>query len=204
MGASLLFSNPSPSRPRAASLARFHCTQPAYHSSYNDNEVVGAYKQACGISLLPLRTSVRGPAPPFPSDGETDWLDEVLTMFKAQVLFREFEVKGPGDRLLVYAMLYISLCLTKLDKVKTKSDGLKAMNTLALEQFTIPGDSGFALGAFMNGPKDRSEGDSFRSYIRQVREEIGIRMCERVFPTEDGPTKWWLAFSKKKFLNMKL
>lgn len=35
--------------------------QPAYHSSLNEIEGV---RIACGCSILPLKTTVRGPAPP--------------------------------------------------------------------------------------------------------------------------------------------
>lgn len=78
-------------------------------------------------ALLPLRTRTRGPAytlPPLPSgtsdldvdpDSESyDPLDEVLSLFRANTFFRNFEIKGPADRLLIYGILFVSECLGKI------------------------------------------------------------------------------------------
>ncbi|KAI9838472.1 MAG: Actin- protein 2/3 complex subunit 3 [Sclerophora amabilis] len=79
------------------------------------------------FALLPLRTRTRGPAytlPPLPSgvsdldidpDSESyDPLDEVLSLFRANTFFRNFEIKGPADRLLIYGILFVSDCLGKV------------------------------------------------------------------------------------------
>ncbi len=50
----------------------------------------------------------RGPAA---STSDTDVIDEALAFFRANVLFRSFEVKGASDKLLVYLTLYIGSCL---------------------------------------------------------------------------------------------
>ena len=82
---------------------------------------------AGNIALLPLRTRTRGPAyalPPLPAstaaidvdpDSESyDPLDEVLSLFRANTFFRNFEIKGPADRLLIYGILFVSECLGKV------------------------------------------------------------------------------------------
>ena len=77
---------------------------PAYHSAFN--AVAGA-PDVCGCVLLPLAagTKARGPAP---CDApETDIVDEALATFRANVMFRSFEVQGPADRLLAYLTLFI-------------------------------------------------------------------------------------------------
>ena len=44
-----------------------------------------------------------------------------------------------------------------------------------------------------------------QQYLQQVRQETGLRVCERVFNTPDGkPSKWWLCFTKKKFMDKSL
>lgn len=75
-----------------------------------------------------------------------DILDEALEYFKANVLFRTFEVKGAGtsrlsvlrsifflillaDILLIYSTLYISQCLGKI-KGRNKSDATKQLFSL--------------------------------------------------------------------------
>ena len=55
-----------------------------------------------------------------------DIIDEILGFFKANVLFKHFEVKGGVDRVLIYLILYTTQCLQKLEKSTTPIDGLKA------------------------------------------------------------------------------
>lgn len=44
-----------------------------------------------------------------------------------------------------------------------------------------------------------------RQYLQQLRQETGVRVCEKVFSTEDGrPSKWWLCFAKKRFMDKAL
>lgn len=79
------------------------------------------------FALLPLRTRFRGPAytlpqlPPGTSDLDVDpesesydALDEVITLFRANTFFRNFEIRGPADRLLIYGILFVSECLGKI------------------------------------------------------------------------------------------
>merc|ERR1712137_925596 len=81
-----------------------------YHSSYN--EVQGC-RQMCNMSILPLRTKYKGPAPPLKED-KPDVIDEALRFFKANVLFRNYEVKGPADRVLLWLTYYAKCCLRRL------------------------------------------------------------------------------------------
>jgi actin related protein 2/3 complex, subunit 3 len=79
--------------------------------------------------LLPLRTRTRGPAytlplldpsqipasqSPEPDSESYDALDEVLSLFRANTFFRNFEIQGPADRLLIYGILFVSECLGKV------------------------------------------------------------------------------------------
>lgn len=85
------------------------------------------YHQVGNFPLLPLRTRVRGPAytlppvsnlpasqSPEPDDESYDALDEVLSLYRANVLFRNFEIQGPPDRLLVYGILWCGEVLSKV------------------------------------------------------------------------------------------
>ena len=96
-----------------------------YHSSMNDVEV----QQVCGCSMLPIKTGTRGPAPLLAESSEQpDIIDEVLGFFKANVLFKQYEVKGGADRLLIYLTLYITQCLQRLEKCPTSVEGIKALH----------------------------------------------------------------------------
>ena len=69
---------------------------PAYHSKMAGQE--GDLDEACGCTILPLKTQTRGPAPiQADSEGE-DIIDEVIKYFRPNSLFRNFEVKGGAAR----------------------------------------------------------------------------------------------------------
>jgi actin related protein 2/3 complex subunit 3 len=172
----------------------------AYHSSFND----WTGPQACGCAILPLKTKVRGPAPQAKPD-DRDIIDEVLEYFKPNVLFRTFEVKGPADRVLLYLTFYVHLCLLRIErkKINTKAEADKMLFTLAQEQSTLtaPGESGFILGGYVPAPQSNSEKETWINYMKQAREELGLRLAPLVFQDSDGPSKFWMQFVKRKFLN---
>lgn len=68
---------------------------PAYHSTYNEEPNV---RQIASMSLLPIRTKTRGPAPPPVDPSRPDIVDEAIDLFRANTLFRNYEIKGPADR----------------------------------------------------------------------------------------------------------
>jgi hypothetical protein len=95
--------------------------------------------------LLPLRTRTRGPAyvlpalPPSESDLDIDpnsesydCIDEILSLFRANVLFRNFEIKGPADRMLIYGILFLSECLGKVKPTMTARDAEKVCHSYKL------------------------------------------------------------------------
>lgn len=109
------------------------------------------------------------------------------------------------DRVLIYITLYITECLKKLQRCSNKAQGNQEMYSLAISKFDIPGEAGFPLNAMYARPASAQEGDLMRQYLLQLRQEIGARVCEKVFSTEDGkPSKWWLCFAKKKFMEKSL
>jgi len=171
---------------------------PVQHSKFNQNQC----RAISSISILPLKTQFKGPAPPGTAN-EEDIIDETMSYFKANVLFRVFEVKGTADRLMVYLTLYLSQCLRKITG-KNKADADKLLFTLALENFPIPGDAKFVLGGLVTAPSSRQDADFLRQYLTQCRQELGKRIVNLVYKDATRQDKWWMCFSKKKFLNMSL
>ncbi|KAK3084574.1 hypothetical protein FSP39_015671 [Pinctada imbricata] len=170
----------------------------AYHSKFTE-----ANRHVGNMALMPLRTKQKGPAPQDSSD--FDIIDEAIYYFKANIFFKNYEIKSNADRTLIFITLYISECLKKLQRCSDKNSGLKEMYTLGLKNFPIPGDSAFPLNALYAKPSGRSEEDTMRNYLQQIRQETGIRMCDKVFdPQTDKPTKWWLCFAKRKFMEKSL
>ncbi|KAJ0394278.1 hypothetical protein P43SY_000579 [Pythium insidiosum] len=172
---------------------------PAYHSAFNEL----ATQEACGCALLPIKTRSRGPAPPAP-EGQDDVVDEILQLFRANVLFTNFEIKGNADRVLVYGTLFVHLCLKKLDKCATKTDAVRTLQQTAVDSFAIPGDSGFPLGGLVRAPSNANEAETIRGYLKQLREAIAFRLPDEVYGADGARSKWWMLFAKRKFMNKEL
>ena len=129
------------------------------------------------MSVLPIKTKIRGPAPLGVSHVShfvlscsyihvtADWnsadvIDETLDLFRANSLFRNFEIKGPADRLLIVLILFVSDCLAKIGAARTvpnQLDASKLLNTLAVDNFPVPGDANFALNAHYAPPGSRAD-----------------------------------------------
>ena len=113
---------------------------PAYHSAMD----ISNCKSIGKVPILPLRitakgTNARGPAPTPLKKDEPDIVDESLDLFKANILFTTFEIKERADLVLVYCMLYIILCLKRIQKAASKDRAVQDMFSLAIESFAVPG-----------------------------------------------------------------
>jgi len=53
-------------------------------------------------------------------------------------------------------------------------------------------------------PSSRTESDIFRSYFKQAREELCIRLVDKLFDADGTKNKWWQSFSKRKFMGKEL
>ncbi|CAO3608129.1 unnamed protein product [Cunninghamella echinulata] len=152
--------------------------------------------------LLPIKTKFRGNAPIAMDSGE-DIIDEAITLFRANCLFRNFEIKGQADRVLIYLILFISECLQKINKNTPQGEAFKTLSTLAVSNFSIPGDPSFPLNAMYQTPSDRFQADQLKQYLQQLRQELVLRLVETIY-IDGQPSKWWMCFQKRKFMNLSL
>lgn len=175
-----------------------------YHSKINNSSC----RRVGNFALLSFRTKVRGPIATLDSNDvadELDVIDEALLYFRANVFFKTYEIQGDSDRVLIYATLYISECLKRLQKATKKSSALSDLHSLSIAKFDIPGDANFPLSNVYTRPTSNEEADLLRQYLTQLRQEIGLRLCERVFESELGrPSKWWTCFAKRRFMDISL
>ncbi|KAF8897832.1 actin-related protein ARPC3 [Infundibulicybe gibba] len=177
---------------------------PAYHSSFNEEIDM---RQAGNMAVLPIKTRIRGPAP-VADQSQADIIDETLDLFRANSLFRNFEIKGPADRTLIILILFVSDCLAKLGSartVPTQIEASKSLNTLSVDNFPIPGDANFPLNSHYGPPASRADADYLRQYLTQVRQELAARLVEKLYADGTGkPSKWWMSFQKRRFMNRSL
>ncbi|KAK9711338.1 subunit of the Arp2/3 complex [Basidiobolus ranarum] len=173
---------------------------PAYHSNLNESE----FRSLGNMAMLPIRTKFRGPAPSLADPNSEDIVEEALNLFRANSFFRNFEIKGNADRVLIYLILYISDCLGKLTNQPSKLEANKILQTSALSHFALPGEPSFPLNAMYHAPADRGEQDLLRQYLTQLRQELATRLLERIYGNENVPSKWWMCFLKRKFMGKSL
>ncbi|CAM9790450.1 unnamed protein product [Phaeothamnion confervicola] len=132
-----------------------------------------------------------------------DIIDEALFFFRANVMFRNFDVRCGADRILVYLTFYIQQCLREMEKTDEKQLAERALYNLAIRKFAVPGEPDWQLGTLFPSPQSRDEAEKCRSYLKQCREEVGGRLAARVF-ADGAKSKWWMLFSKRKFMGKEL
>ena len=159
------------------------------------------------MSVLPIRTKIRGPAPIgertshsvqqiltqlFLADpSQPDIIDETLDLFRANSLFRNFEIKGPADRTLIILILFISDCLAKLGNartVPTQIEATKLLNTLSVDTFPIPGDANFPLNSHYASPSSRSEAGKLLPSFNSCEYSSVIRLSPSISDTSSSGT----------------
>ncbi|KAJ5148464.1 Actin-related protein [Penicillium atrosanguineum] len=185
---------------------------PAYHSIFLEDRDVPGTSLSCPCALaLVVPHTLCPPCPPntldidvSPDSESYDCVDEILSLFRANVLFRNFEINGPADRMLIYGTLFVSECLGKVKPIMSARDAEKALINAALDNFAIPGDVSFPLNQAFEPPRDRQDAESLRAYISQVRQETAMRLHARLYPGGEGPSKFWLSFTKRKFMGKSL
>lgn len=58
--------------------------------------------------MIPFKTKIDGPANVNYQFKNLDIIDEAFMYFRVNVLFKNFEIQGPGDKVLVYLFVFIS------------------------------------------------------------------------------------------------
>ncbi|KAL0286144.1 UNVERIFIED_CONTAM: Actin-related protein 2/3 complex subunit [Sesamum angustifolium] len=117
-----------------------------YHSSFIDDEEI---TKACDCPLLPLKSHIKGPAPVFEQDS-MNIVDEAITFFRANVLFRNFDIQSSVDKLLIYLTFYLNIALKRLEGCRTLAEGTKAIINLGLEKVPVPGEHGYLFSGNMD------------------------------------------------------
>ncbi|GMM28176.1 Arc18 protein [Martiniozyma asiatica (nom. inval.)] len=175
---------------------------PAYNSTFLAEETPQS-RVIGNMAILPIRSQYKGPS--FGQTLDYDIIDEVIDLFRANTFFKNFEIKGAADRTLIYGILFVSQCLNSINLSSSKNDAIRTLTNLALDNFDIPGDVGFPLNSLYQAPREKSESTLLRQYIQQFRQELAMRLIERLYQDDiSKPSKFWLAFNRKKFMNKSL
>lgn len=181
---------------------------PAYHSKLGN---VGTTLGNMAYLSFKLTTPNRGPIQLLDknhlNEDSMDIIDEALFYFKPNVFFRSYEIQSDADRIIIYLTLYITECLKILQKCDKHEQALMSLYGFAVSRFDIPGDPNFPLNSVFQRPTEPDQVELMRNYMQQLRIECSYRLVEKVFPkqlNQSKPNKWWICFSKRKFMDKSL
>jgi actin related protein 2/3 complex subunit 3 len=73
-----------------------------------------------------------------------------------------------------------------------------------MKKIVAPNEAGWSLGGMFPTPANSSEADTWRLYMKQGREEVGLRVLEVLYYPDGSKNKWWQCFSKRKFMGKEL
>ena len=177
---------------------------PSYHSVVNNEEAKVKY---CGIPAFEFKEKK---TPTLDATKlkvdlnqiELDIIDEAIIYFRANVLFKNFNIEGDADKLLVYITVFIQKCLEKAnDPNPTKAK--ENMKKLVDQCEYVPKTENFFN--ILVTKKD-SEIAPLQKYLKSVRKETVERLIYILF--EDEKTKmdfkYWVALGKKKFMGYEM
>uniref|UniRef100_A0A287XS03 Actin-related protein 2/3 complex subunit 3 n=1 Tax=Hordeum vulgare subsp. vulgare TaxID=112509 RepID=A0A287XS03_HORVV len=60
----------------------------------------------------------------------------------------------------------------------------------------------FRANVFFKNFHVKSLAELLRNYLKQIREETSGRLLNCAYRANGTPNKWWLAFAKRKFMNL--
>lgn len=81
---------------------------PVYHSSFFNDE---DFKEACKFPIVPLKDgNERWPY----EDDQDDIVEEAIKSFRANCLFKSFDIRSNADRLLIYLTLFTLQCIKRV------------------------------------------------------------------------------------------
>ena len=161
-------------------------------------------------------------------DVHHDIIDECLLLFRINSYFKSFAFNTPMDPLLVYGLLYIGQILSKLRPQSTYAEAVKITTQLSFEKFAIPGVPGtpgvhqeiseFPLNQLYETIEEKGQVELLRTYLTLFRQELASRLLSHVYvnaadsggasPSPSSPhtlpSKWWITFQKRRFMNKAL
>ena len=181
---------------------------PSYHSVFNKAEIKQKY---CGIPVFEFKEKK---TPTLDATKlkvdlkqiELDIIDEAIIYFRANVLFKNFNIEGDADKLLVYITVFIQKCLEKANRpaeveqlLGNPAKAKENMKKLVEQCEYVPKSENF-FNVLVT--KKDSEIPNLQKYLKSIRKETVERLIYILF--EDEKTKmdfkYWVALGKKKFM----
>jgi actin related protein 2/3 complex subunit 3 len=173
----------------------------AKHSVYN--ELSKSFSYACGIPKLLFKEKKVPDMDHLKlksEDLQQDIIEEALIYFRANTLFKNFQILGDADKLLIYITVFISKCLEVISLDPEEKKATANLNSLISEAEWYPNKPNYFFNNLVT--LVNSEVADLQSYLKSIRKETVYRLMYLLYGSEAGTMdlKYWLSFSRKKFL----
>lgn len=173
---------------------------PSYHSVFNEK----SYHTYCGVPIIEFKQNKIPDLDPSKlklplHELDLDIIDEALIYFRANVLFKNFPIKGDADKLIIYISVFISKCLdvaNNIDIEKAKS----LMKALVDDCEWSPNYKSHFFNALVS--IKTNEIAELQAYLKGIRREVVLRLMYILFDSDYKTLelKYWLAFGRRKFM----
>ncbi|KRX06319.1 ARP2/3 complex, 21kDa subunit (p21-Arc) [Pseudocohnilembus persalinus] len=172
----------------------------ATHSKFNDPN-----NQACGLVIAPIKTNFKGPGQQVLDDSVQDIIDEAISAYRPNILFKNFDIKGNGDTFLIYMMVWITHVLNKIQNAQDPKSAEQIVNEICKDPVPKPNDAGYFMRGLLKDPKSATELEKYQLYIKQSRQELAHRLIDIIYTDgkQSFESKFWFGLAKKNFMNLK-
>lgn len=173
---------------------------PSYHTIFNEKN----YSLACGIPLIDIKNNkipdldsskLKLPL----SEIDIDIIDEALIYFRANILFKNFPIKGDADKLLIYITVFISKCL-EVGYNQEENKAKQLMKNLIDDADWNPAYKSHFFNSLIT--LNQKEVTELAQYLKSVRKETVLRIMYILYDSDYKTLdlKYWMGFAKKKFM----
>ena len=170
----------------------------SYHSNFVGQESEIAY----GIPLLPIT-----PKTEFNADTSThDIVDEAIHLYRANILFKNYKIKGPADRILIYLTCFIQKSLEQMQRFKTEEQQRRVIGMIVADPGAIDiTNATFFMNKLGLLQANGAQAKKCKDYLKKLIEETSTRLQELLYREGEGDMnrKYWMGMSKRPFLGQK-
>jgi hypothetical protein len=97
----------------------------------------------------------------------------------------------------VYLTRFLGACFRVLEGCFGPAEGRLALQKLALEPVSLPGERGFPLEGLFEKPETRGAADLLRAWLAQARAEAGLRLLTLFYTPSGKQSPFWLDVARK-------
>ncbi len=174
---------------------------PSYHSVFNKAKI---NQKICGIPVFEFKEKKTPTLDPSKlkvalNQIELDIIDEAIIYFRANVMFKNFNIDGDADKLIVYITVFSQKCLERA--ADPNPNKAKENMRKLVEQCEYVAKSENFFNVLVN-KKEGGDMTSLQNYLRRIRKETVERLIYILFEDEKTKmdAKYWIALGKKKFM----